>query len=266
MQQTAQQTAQQDVRQEAHQYVGSVINFAENQYQSKMGAAKAQADKEAKAAAAKAEKEAKAAAAKAKKEAEAANQKAQKAAQSEHNTEYKTNPSTPGRTARAKAKTGPSPNSPKIPPFPTGENPEPTHEPKGAAGRPPNTQPAPKAKANPTPAPKAKANPTPAPKAKANPTPPVKKDHTKTPTPKAKAKAQPRRPKHDTDLLNEVDVDYWQNEANLTTIRDQLNKRGFRKYKTSNGKRMNKADYLEEVFKMINEGRWVVEYYSSLIN
>ena len=78
---------------------------------------------------------------------------------------------------------------------------------------------------------------------------------------KAKAKANPsantRRPQHDTDLINNIDLEFW-GSTNLTTIRDQLNKRGFRKHKTANGKRMNKPDYLEEVFKMINEGRWII--------
>jgi colicin import membrane protein len=109
--QTAQQRAQESVRQEAHQYTATLFNFAENQYQSKMGAAKAQAEKDAKAAKAQAkkeaaaakeqaekeaaaakeqaEKEAKAAVAKAKKEAEEATKRAKASEKSEHNTEHK---------------------------------------------------------------------------------------------------------------------------------------------------------------------------------
>ena len=290
--QTAQQRAQESVRQEAQSYVGNVIRFAENQHQSEMGAAKAakaqaekeakaevakakkeakeakeHAEKEAKAAAAQAKKEAAAEVAKAKKEAKEAKEQAKRAAQSEHNTDFRAAPSTPDRKANAKAKTGPSPKKPPpVPEFPTGEqatgsqerprytvhpndnvNPESERPPKGRPGRPPNTS-NPNVRKdhtkNPTPTPKTKA------KAKANPTP--------TPTPKAKAKAYTRKPKHDTDLINDVDLDYWQNVANLTTMRDQLNKRGFRKYKTPNGKAMNKPHYLEEILKRINEGRWII--------
>ena len=254
--QTAQQRAQESVRQEALQYRATLVNFAENEYQRQKGEAKAQAaaakeqaEKDIEAAAAQAKKEAAAAkkeAAAAKKEAAAAKKEAAAAKKSEHNTEHK-NERTPDNRAKPKQKADGSPLKP-VPPFPTGErasgsqertrytvhpndnaNPESERPPKGRPGRPSNSQPTPKAKAK-----------------------------SKGPDIKVDAKNKTRRPKHDTDLINEVDVDFWQNEANLTTIRDQLNKRGFRKYKTSNGKRMNKPDYLEEVFKMINEGRWVV--------
>ena len=56
---------------------------------------------------------------------------------------------TPDNRPKAKSKTGPSPKklNQSLPPFPTGEkasgsqdNPESTHEPKGKAGRPTNTQ------------------------------------------------------------------------------------------------------------------------------
>ena len=109
-------------------------------------------------------------------EKERAEKAAKRAERAEHNTEYKTTPSTPVNRAKskksrtgasrsdrntdhkneqtpddrpkAKAKTGPSPNrNQSLPPFPTGEkasgsqdNPESTHEPKGKAGRPTNTQ------------------------------------------------------------------------------------------------------------------------------
>ena len=143
--QTAQQAAQQEVRQEAHNYVGSVMNYAENQYQSKMGAAKAQAEKELREAKVQAEKEAKEATAKAKKEAEEATKRAKASEKSEHNTEHKSE-RTPDTRAKAKQRAGGSPSKP-VPPFPTGErasgsqdNPEYTHEPKGKPGRPTNTK------------------------------------------------------------------------------------------------------------------------------
>ena len=74
--------------------------------------------------------------------------KTKKAERAERNTEYKATPSTPDNRPKAKSKTGPSPNrNQSLPPFPTGEkasgsqdNPESTHEPKGKAGRPTNTQ------------------------------------------------------------------------------------------------------------------------------
>ena len=134
-------------------------------------------------------------------------------------------------------------------------NPESERPPKGKPGRPPNTS-NPNVRKdytkNPTPNAKSKAKA----KAKANPSPTP--TPTPTPTPKAKAKAHTRKPKHDTDLINEVDLDYWRNVANLTTMRDQLNKRGFRKHKTANNKAMNKPHYLEEILKMIHEGRWII--------
>ena len=53
-------------------------------------------------------------------------------------------------------------------------------------------------------------------KAKTNPSP------TQNPTP---------NPKHDTDIINSTDFEFWAAQ-NLTTIKDQLNKRRFRKHKT----------------------------------
>ena len=117
-----------------------------------------------------------------------------------------------------------------LPPAPTKapasgrqETPESTHEPKGKAGRPSNTQ--------------SKAK--------------VQKDIFKE-KPKTQAKPTPRKnPKHDTEVDNNTDFKYWQGK-NLTVIKDQLNKRGYRKHKTP-GARMKKADYLDELRKMIDE-------------
>ena len=102
-------------------------------------------------------------------------------------------------------------------------------------------------------------NPTPTAKATA------KTNQTATPTAKAKTKANTRRLQHDTDLINTIDRDFCEN-INLTTIRDQFNKRGFRTYKTANGKIMNKPGYLEELFKMINERRWIINFKATLIH
>ena len=41
-------------------------------------------------------------------------------------------------------------------------------------------------------------------------------------------------PRHDTDITHSTDFKFWESQ-NLTTIKDQLNKRGFRKHKTPNG-------------------------------
>ena len=81
-------------------------------------------------------------------EKERAEKRAKRAERAERNTEYKATPSTPDNRPKAKSKTGSSPNrNQNLPPFPTGEkatgsqdNPESTHEPKGKAGRPTNTQ------------------------------------------------------------------------------------------------------------------------------
>ena len=123
-----------------------------------------------------------------------------------------------------------------LPPAPTKapasgsqDTPESTHEDRGKPGRPPNTQPKPK--------------PT-------NQGPPIKKDSTNKP----KAKANP---KHDTEVDNNTDFKYWQGK-NLTVIKDQLNKRGYRKHRTPDGGRMKKADYLAELHKMLVEDTWLM--------
>ena len=224
--QTAQQRAQQDVRQEVHQYVGNVMNYAENEYQSKMGAAKAQAEnelreakaqakKEAAAAKEQAEKEAKAAVAKAKKEAEEATKRAKASEKSEHNTEHKSE-RTPDTRAKAKQRAGGSPSKP-VPPFPTGErasgsqdNPEYTHEPKGKPGRPANTQAKAKAKAK-----------------------------SKGPDIKVDTKTKPEQPNHDTDRDVSRNKQYWRLQG-IGYMRDQLTKRGFRETRMPDGKKYTK--------------------------
>ena len=140
------------------------------------------------------------------------------------------NEQTPGNRAKAKAKTGPSPKklNQSLPPFPTGEkasgsqdNPESTHEPKGKAGRPTNTQ-------------------------------------AKTKVQKYIFKEKPKaKPKHDTEVDNNTDFKYWQGK-NLAVIKDQLNKRGYRKHRTPEGGRMRKADYLAELHKMLDENTWLM--------
>ena len=149
---------------------------------------------------------------------------------SEHNTESKATPSTPDNRPKAKAKTGPSPKT-NLPPFPTGEkapgsqdkpknnNPESDHEPKGNPGRQRNTQ---------------------GPKSNNQGPPPARKDN------KEKPKANPiptPNPKHDTDVDNNIDFYYWKDQY-LAKIKDQLNKRGFRKHRNPDGSRMNKPHYL----------------------
>jgi len=155
----------------------------------------------------------------------------------EHNIDHK-NEQTPDNRPKAKSKTGPSPNrNQSLPPFPTGEkasgsqdNPESTHEPKGKAGRPTNTQ--------------AKTK--------------VQKDIFKE-KPKTQAKAKAKaNPKHDTEVDNNTDFKYWE-AKNLTVIKDQLNKRGYRKHRTPDGGRMKKADYLDELRKMIDENTWLMQ-------
>ena len=80
----------------------------------------------------------------------------------------------------------------------TNDNPESERPPKGKPGRPSNTQPTNNVRKDHT------KNPTPKAKAKANP----------TPSAKAKAKANPtantRRPQHDTDLINNIDLEFWE--------------------------------------------------------
>ena len=233
--QTAQQRAQESVRQEAHQYTATLVNFAENEYQRKKGAAKSQAEKEAAAAKEQAEKEAKAEVAKAKKEAKEAKEQAKKAAQSEHNTEFRADPTTPDKNARAKAKTGPSPKKPPpVPPFPTGErasgsqdNPEYTHEPKGPRGRPANTQAKAKAKA------KSKG-------------PDIKVD---TKTKPEQPPPKNNKPNHDTDRDVNIKPSYWRPKG-IGYMRDQLTKRGFRDTRMPDGSKIYKADYLREILRL----------------
>ena len=130
-----------------------------------------------------------------------------------------------------------------LPPAPTKapasgsqETPESTHEDRGKPGRPPNTQPKPKAQGPPT----------------------VQKDIFKE-KPKTKAKAKAKaNPKHDTEVDNNTDFKYWE-AKNLTVIKDQLNKRGYRKHRTPDGGRMKKADYLDELRKMIDENTWLMQ-------
>ena len=134
---------------------------------------------------------------------------------------------------------------PPVPPMPTGEkasgsqdNPESTHESKRKRGRPRNTQ---------------------GPKPNTQGPPPVRKEIFKE-TPKAKAKANPiptPKPKHDTDIINNNDFKFWESQ-NPTIIKDQLNKRNYRKHKNPNGSRMNKPHYLAEILKMINAGSWII--------
>ena len=250
--------AQHQAQQEAQQYVGSVIQYAEQTHREQQRAKREQMNQMRK------EKE------QAELEKERAEKKAKRAERSEHNTEYKATPSTPDNRAKpkktrtgasrsdhntehntahkneqtpdnrakAKAKTGPSPKklNQSLPPFPTGEkasgsqdNPESTHEPKGKAGRPTNTQ--------------AKAK--------------VQKDIFKE-KPKSQAKPTPRKnPKHDTEVDNNTDFKYWQGK-NLAVIKDQLNKRGYRKHRTPDGRSMKKADYLDELRKMLDENTWLM--------
>ena len=117
------------------------------------------------------------------------------ASRSDRNTEHK-NEQTPDNRPKAKSKTGPSPNrNQNLPPSPTGErasgsqeNPESTHEPKGKAGRPTNTQ--------------AKTK--------------VQKYIFKE-KPKTQAKPNPRKnPKHDTEVDNSTAVSYTHLRAHET--------------------------------------------------
>ena len=129
-----------------------------------------------------------------------------------------------------------------LPPAPTKapasgrqETPESTHEARGKPGRPPNTQPKPKAQGPPT----------------------VQKDIFKE-KPKTKAKAKAKaNPNHDTEVDNNTDFKYWE-AKNLTVIKDQLNKRGYRKHRTPDGRSMRKADYLAELHKMLDENTWLM--------
>ena len=75
-----------------------------------------------------------------------------------------------------------------------------------------------------------------------------------------KPKANPiptPNPKHDTDVNNNTNFNYWRDQ-NLTIIKDQLNKRGFRKHRNPDGSRMNKPHYLAELRKMLNENTWLM--------
>ena len=273
--QTAQQRAQESVRQEAHQYRATLVNFAENEYQRKKGAAKTQATKEAAAAKEQAEKDIKAAAAQAKKEAAAAKKEAAaakkeaaEAKKSEHNTDHK-NERTPDNRAKPKQKADGSPLKP-VPPFPTGErasgsqdnpnyndNPESERPPKGRPGRPSNSQPTPKAKAKP------KANPTPSSSQKGTPNPTtnnpnkVRKDHTKPPKPPTPPPPPPENnnPRHDTDRDVSINKQYWRGKG-IGYLRDQLTKRGFRETRKPDGNKILRADYLREILRRIDAGTW----------
>ena len=135
------QQAQQQAQQEARQYVGSVVNYAE---QAHINTLREETSK-----------------------TEQAKKRTKTTETSEHNPVHK-NERTPDNRAKPKQRAGASPKkSPGklLPPFPTGEpasgepasgsqhkptygNPESEHEPKGKPGRPSNTQgPQPKAKA-----------------------------------------------------------------------------------------------------------------------
>ena len=115
-------------------------------------------------------------------EKERAEKNAKRAERAEHNTDHK-NEQTPDNRPKAKSKTGPSPNrNQNLPPFPTGDNPESTHEPKGKAGRPTNTQA----------------------KTKAQGPPPVQKD--------TFDKKSRKKPNHDTEVDNNTDFKYWENK------------------------------------------------------
>ena len=87
---------------------------------------------------------------------------------------------------------------------PKNKNPESEHEPKGKPGRPSNTQ---------------SSNNR------------IRKDISKeTPKGKGKGKANPKpNPKHDTGITNNTDFEFWKGQ-NLTIIKDQLNKRNYRKH------------------------------------
>ena len=157
------QQAQQEAQQEARQYVGSVVNYAEQAHINKLREVKARTEQ--------------------------AEKRTTKAETSEHNTDHK-NERTPDNRAKAKQRAGASPKKSHgklLPPFPTGEpasgnhdkpkydNPESEHEPKGKPGRPSNTQSSHNKvrkdifKETPTPTPNAKANPNPNQSSKPNP-------------------------------------------------------------------------------------------------
>ena len=143
------QQAQQQTQQEARQYVGSVVNYAEQAHINKLREGQSKTEQ--------------------------AEKRTKTTETSERNTEHK-NERTPDNRSQAKQKAGGSPKkSPgKLPPFPTGEpapgsqdqpkydNPESKHEARGKPGRPSNTKPT-------------------------NQGPPVKNDSSNKPKPKAKA-------------------------------------------------------------------------------
>ena len=177
-------------------------------------------------------------------ERERAEKKARRAERAEHNTEYKATPSTPDNRAKAKAKTGPSPKklNQSLPPFPTGEkasgsqdNPESTHEPKGKAGRPTNTQAKAKAKA------KAKSK-----------GPDIKVD---TKTKPEQPPPKNNKPNHDTDRDVSINKQYWRGKG-IGYLRDQLTKRGFRETRKPDGNKILKGDYLGEILRRIDAGTW----------
>ena len=234
------QQIQRTAQQEAQHYVGNLMNFAENQYQSQMEAAKKAKEK-------------------AEKEARDAKRKEEEAKKSEHDTEHKSQRS-PNTRAKAKQKADNTPLN-QVPPFPTSEratgsqerpryNVHPNDNVNPESERPSNTQPQAKAKAHP------KAQPQPQPKAKAHPKaksrgPNIKKDsesRQENPPPN-------NNPAHDTEKDENQKPAYW-NKKVLGYLRDQLTKRGFRTTHKPNGKPLRRPDYLEEVLRMIAAGRW----------
>ena len=175
--QQAQQQAQQETQEEERQYVGCVVNSAEQTHVNKLSE---------------------------KSKTEQAEKRTKKTETSEHNTDHK-NERTPDNRAKAKQRAGASPKkSPgKLQPFPTGEpasgsqdqpkhdNPESKHEPKRKPGRPSNTK-------------------------QTNQGPPIKTDSPNKPTAKAKANPinpiPKPNPKHDTHLTNSNDFKFWKDQ------------------------------------------------------
>ena len=160
----------------------------------------------------------------------------QGANKSEHNTEHKSE-RTPDNRAKPKQKADGSPLKP-VPPFPTGErasgsqdNPEYTHEPKGKAGRPKNTQANAKAKSK---------------------GPDIKVD---TKTKPEQPPPKNNKPNHDTDRDVSRNKQYWRLQG-IGYMRDQLTKRGFRDTRMPDGKKILKPDYLREILRRIDAGIW----------
>ena len=82
--------------------------------------------------------------------------------------------------------------------------------------------------------------------------PPGSKDKNKNKEKPAPNPIPTPNPKHDTDIFNNNDFEFWKGQ-NLTIIKDQLNNINFGKHKSPNGSRMNKPHYLAEKLKLINE-------------